>query len=611
MKTVQISLDRTRELWQRQKGMCALTGKKFENETDASDRIYLQLDESGEPAGDNIVMVWKSADELAELESGVRKARKYNFPYAGFSEYSEEERLRDARELTESALQKAESMDRYNDARTLLREAQQTVGSLAPRGEANDELRDALNAGLDKINQKQNEEKDKFERESAENYDQLVGKINEAIETARSMESFKEARQTLMNAQALYKDATLARKRRDEFNAIIQKALEELNERQRADRENYEMECIENYHAMKAKIEEGVRAAEAATNYGKARERLIALQGEIKSLKLMPGNREELYQIIRTAFEGINERQSKERKEFDKETTDNYEKIKVVVDEAIDFAQKSPMYKDAREALIAAQGQIKGLRLRNEHRDELYGRIRAVFEDLNRRQTAEKEGFEQETSENYARLLARIEEIHESISDKSEFKIIRDNLIAVQSEVKIAKLKREQRNELFAKLRRSFAKFDEVKDNYFANRREMKKNKLGGIKETLESKLARLEESLSRDRDSLAFQLGKLDQVREGEKQEEIKAEIQAKIAEIEARLREKQEKIAETIKRLEDIDAEIIREEQEANAPRAENAPEGAAPEAAENVEATNAGELGNMPDETTEKDANDESKE
>ena len=80
MSETVLNNDIKRTIWERQSGMCALTGKKFDefNESIEANFIFVNPDEANPDDLNNIVMVWKSQ----ELPKG--KLHKYHFPYANF-----------------------------------------------------------------------------------------------------------------------------------------------------------------------------------------------------------------------------------------------------------------------------------------------------------------------------------------------------------------------------------------------------------------------------------------------------------------------------------------------------------------------------------------------
>ncbi|PKL84556.1 MAG: hypothetical protein CVV22_12330, partial [Ignavibacteriae bacterium HGW-Ignavibacteriae-1] len=267
--------------------------------------------------------------------------------------------------------------------------------------------------------------------------------------------------------------------------------------------------------------------------------------------------RDELFQSIRDAFEGVNTRQENERNSFDQEAKDNYVKLKKIVDDAISFVNSSEEFSESREQLINAQNAIKGMKLRRDHRDELYAQIRVVFEDLNEKQSDERQSFEQECNDNYESLTKKVNDCFELVLGLTDFKMIRETLINVQSEVRIAKLKRGQRNELFARIREAFGIFDKKRDEFFSVRRAERIGKLNDIKSNLSEKIERLTNAIESEKAELAQLETKLSTE---EMDEFMKNETNHRLTLVQGKIAEKEHSIEQTHKRIEEVDADIAK---------------------------------------------------
>ncbi|MBX3042330.1 MAG: hypothetical protein KIT33_00050 [Candidatus Kapabacteria bacterium] len=474
-------------------------------------------------------------------------------------QYNNDDEYRTAYDNIKSELDKAvafasESMD-WKEIRKQLMDVRDKIKGLFLKEDDNNNLNESIRATLESVNQRQTEEQDKLDKESQENFDSVIGQVNEACDFSETSSDFKKSRELLLAAQNSFKSIRLKRSHRDELYRLINSAFDNVSKKQNEDRENYEMECIENYHNLKGKIDAAIDVATKSENFAEARKVLINVQGHIKGLKLKREQRDELYQTIRDAFDSVNQRQEAERSEFNKATTENYDKVRKVVDDAINFAKTSEEYSISREQLINAQNQIKALKLRRDQRDQLFSDIRAVFEELNEKQSSERIEYESECNENFDRLNLKVAEGMNLVEDSSEFNIIRETLITIQGEVRIARLKKDQRNELFGKIREAFANFDKKKNDYYDQRKEDKSHKLHEIKANLEEKISRLEDVLSKDIESLEIQKDKL---KEEGIDEFLISEINTKIENIQTRIKEKQESIDQSKARIAEIDLEI-----------------------------------------------------
>lgn len=474
-------------------------------------------------------------------------------------QYNDETAYRAAYDNFRTELDKAvefanESTD-WREIRKQLADVRDKLKALFFKEEDNSEFVEKIRLTFENVNKRQSEDQEKLDAESQANFDSVIDGVKEAVEFAETSNDFKKSRDKLLSAQDTFKNLKLKRSHRDELYKMINGAFDHVSKKQNDERENYEMECIDNYHNLKSKIESAIEFANKSEIFAEARKALINVQGQIKGLKLKREQRDELYQTIRDAFDRVNSRQESERNEFASITAENYDKMKKVVSDAIAFTQISEDYSLSREQLINAQNQIKELKLRREQRDELFAEIRSVFEQLNEKQSTERESYDKECSQNFEKLTEKVNDCFALVHGTNEFNIIRESLITVQGEVRIARLKKDQRNELFARIREAFAVFDKKKNEYYDARKEDKTNKLQDIKKNLEEKIARLEDVLAKDVESLEIQKGKLS---EPGIDEFLVSEINTKISNIEARIKEKQDSIDQSKSRIAEIDVEI-----------------------------------------------------
>ena len=443
----------------------------------------------------------------------------------------------------------------WREIRNRLNISKDKLKGLFLKDEDNNELLDLINSTIEAVNKRQAEEVEKVEKESFDNYNNVIDQVRVAVEKSKDLKDFKQARETLLGAQDLFKNLRLRRSHKDELIKLINDAFDNLTARQIEERENYEMECIENYHSLKGLVEHAVEFSKTSPIYAKSREALIKAQNEIKGKKLKRDQREELFQVIRTAFEDVNKRQDEERSTFEGETSENYNKLKKIVDEAIAFAQSTEEFSAAREQLINAQNAIKGVKLKREQRDDLYAQIRVVFEDLNSKQSQDRTEYDKECNDNYTKLTQKVDDCFALVLGVTDFKLIRETMITVQSEVKIAKLRKDQRSELFARIREAFSQFDKKKDEFFSKRKDERKGKLGEIRANLVDKLERFKELLNKDQEQLEIFKKKLE---DANGDEAIVADYTNRINAMNTRIEEKSKNIEDTNKRLEDIDKEI-----------------------------------------------------
>lgn len=423
-------------------------------------------------------------------------------------------------------------------------------------------LNDIIDEHAEIINQRQNSERMEKDKIFENNYNQYKEKVIETCNKANETAIFKEGRDLLIKLQDEIKPVQLKRSQRDEFFSLIQAAFLAINEKQANERENFEMECIENYHSLKKTIENACDFAKNSNRFSDARKKLIETQQEIKGKRLRREQRDELYQIIRVSFEELNLRQSADRSVNEEEITENYTKLAKIVNEAIEYANNTEEYSEARARLISAQNEIKALKLNRNQRDELYALIREVFTKMNETQSSERESYENEAEGNYIKLTEKVNNSFELVLGLTDFRLIRENLLAIQGEVRLMRLKRGQRNELFSRLREAFNLFDKRRDEFFTGRREERKRKFVTVLDNMNAKISRLEELKAKDLDLLTHLQN------ENGDEEQINA--------INDRIKEKDSQIAEAKSRLDEIQKEINDLDKQKDTPEEEREFEG-----------------------------------
>lgn len=400
----------------------------------------------------------------------------------------------------EHTLEDIKESDDFKTSRNRLIFIREKVVALVFEDGKKRELLDTINSGFQIINDKIEEYRESFTAVSEENYNEIKPRIDEILNECKQPHNFKGCRERLVSIQSELRQLSIKKDIKEALLTEIQQAFITLRDKQDEEQERYEMECSENYFRLKAIVDRAINFAKIAKKFSEARKGLIDAQKQIKGQILKRDKRDELYGSIRESFNELNERQDKEREEFEKVSMENYTQIKVVVDNAIEFAKSSEIYKDAREALISAQKEIKKLQLKRSQRDELYGSIRVIFNTINEKQNTEREVFDEESNKNYTELLTKVDKASQDAEIEPDFRIIRENLIALQDEVKILKLRREQRNDLFKKIRVAFGIFDDRRKEYNDVLKVEKRDKLQEILDSLQIKLDKVNEILEFDK---------------------------------------------------------------------------------------------------------------
>lgn len=233
---------------------------------------------------------------------------------------------------------------------------------------------------------------------------------------------------------------------------------------------NYDDEAFSNYTHLKKIIDEAFDKVKQATDLREAKGYLIDAQNHFKGLKLHQGDREQLYERLQQAFAEINKKIDDERLDFENEAAQNYFQLKTKVDEAVAVASDPKDFQQAWNFLIEVQSLFKGKKLLHQHREALYARLQQAFDTLKSLKEAEKTLFEKEAIQNYTRLKKNVEDVIEQIKATESLKLSRDLLIKIQAELREARLRKEQRDELHGVIQQNFEilnqRFNETRQSF-------------------------------------------------------------------------------------------------------------------------------------------------
>ncbi len=138
------------------------------------------------------------------------------------------------------------------------------------------------------------------------------------------------------------------------------------------------------------------------------------------------------------------------------EALQNYEDLKLVLETGLLNAGRCDNLHEAKGFLIEVQSHFKGLRLRREDREELYGKLQEAFTVLNKKIEEERFQFEYEALANYADLKPAVAGASDQAFHSDDLRASWELLLGIQSRVKGSKLLREHREELFNGLQDAF-----------------------------------------------------------------------------------------------------------------------------------------------------------
>jgi len=140
----------------------------------------------------------------------------------------------------------------------------------------------------------------------------------------------------------------------------------------------------------------------------------------------------------------------------EQEQLDNYIRLKKKVDDVLERSNKETDLQKAKELLIELQDAFKGLKLKYDHREELWTRVQSAFEMLKLRKANEIENFQREAQANYHFLKKKVDQALQEASRAPDSFSAKEILKETQAHFKGIRMIKEQREELYAKLQAAF-----------------------------------------------------------------------------------------------------------------------------------------------------------
>ncbi len=196
------------------------------------------------------------------------------------------------------------------------------------------------------------------------------------------------------------------------------------------------------------------------------------------------------------------------------------------------------------------QGQSRDRNIFRDHADNLRDGINALFEDLKKLRTKVQSEFQSASVGIYEEFTKSLDDIEARIeAGGSKLNSVFDELKAMQSRYRDARMSNEHRNKIWDRLDGAFKAAKERKFGPSANEgsiADRHDRRLAGLQDALK----RMQDSVRRDEEELAFQRKKVNNT-EGQLEAQIRM---AKIKMVEERVNSKREKVAEMQQTLNDV---------------------------------------------------------
>ncbi len=322
-----------------------------------------------------------------------------------------------------------------------------------------DQLGDKANDLIESVDKLLNflaEKKERIEEEQRSAYEELKSRALELLNEAREGRIFAQVREHLKDFKELLKTAGLPREQKDELFGLVQQAFDVLWERQKAWQESADAEKEKNYNELKQELEEIWKEVRESNDFRAVRLNLIKFQDKVRTLRLDREKREELLGEIQKAFDTLSARQHEWAAAQELERQRNYEEMKKEVENCLELAKNGSHFKEIREHFRAVREKLRKLAMSRDQKDELFAMMREASEILNQRQNEWFEKIREEYEENFRKFNELVSKGLEMAQTSQSFKEARDFLRQIRDEMKTARMSREQKDELFERLRAAF-----------------------------------------------------------------------------------------------------------------------------------------------------------
>jgi|GEM_PF-769718 hypothetical protein len=288
------------------------------------------------------------------------------------------------------------------------------------------------------------------------NYKLLKSELEKAFKQAHTEKNTREAKDILIRAQGRFKEYRLRPEDREELYRWLQDEFLLINEKIAQEKNQYELEAYNNYTQLKLQVDEAIYQAGRQDDWREAKRWLIEAQSGFKGLRLVKEQREELYNKLQKAFDEVNLRSERENLSFQQESIDNYNRLKPVIEKALEEVDTLADFADLREKLIGIQNEFRGIRLEKEKREMLYSRLQKAFDILNQRVSEKREKNQVLSDQNYEYFSEQVQQIAKDASESNSFKEAREKIKNIQAELRDSVLLHEQKDLLYSSLQESF-----------------------------------------------------------------------------------------------------------------------------------------------------------
>ncbi len=210
-------------------------------------------------------------------------------------------------------------------------------------------------------------------------------------------------------------------------------------------------------------------------------QKIQSLQNSLKETLIEPNKKKELFEKLQESYVQLENKQSAEKAELEKNSAANYADIKTKCEAALNGIKENKTFKETREALSEIQNLLNDKDLKREQRNELYELVHACYAEIDKRREEEQEEYEKTTSANYEAVKPKLEAFQQTIANSENVQETREALKKLQAETWETRLKKEHRSEVhdtFNKLFEALSQRYEALKFQFENESNANKDEL-------------------------------------------------------------------------------------------------------------------------------------
>lgn len=360
----------------------------------------------------------ETIDQCFEKINALRESEQNAFEEA--SEKSREKLT----PLVEKALFEARYNDEIREAWDFCVSVQNEFRGIRLQKEIREMLYQQLQEAFDILKQRRAQQQSVLEQKSLSGKTALLPEVEALLAEAEKAIDIEAHWKHLIELQQEIKERDLTFEARNELLNKLQQAFTIIKLRREEKQRALAEEGFSNALSLEEMIAEGEVMAATSHEFKVVFDRLKQIQQAFREFSLPANEREELYQRLQQAFETIKGRQEAWFGERDRETRENYNRLKPLVLNGLERARTSNEFKKTREMLKNVQAEFKGLRMKAESREELYSQLQKAFDILNQRHdeymATKKDKMELRVDYQLSDMELRIEEMLKEIEKDRE-----------------------------------------------------------------------------------------------------------------------------------------------------------------------------------------------